>query len=297
MSNAALGITLALGFVVLMAGFVLLGVLYRRLDRIRKHMTLAYPRGMMRLAALHQRKMLRQHAYDGFFPPEDVDLRALSHQKVADTPHNPQTGKERELIANLADGSELALLNAKCIVSLRRENPPEVAKHLFHRIWQEHADDLATELDSRWLISSALTFLDHGRNENQRRAGLAAFVATGFMKLYETEHMRYGHPKNAPSKTYPTNEPVFLGLDMFKINGGDLDKNVLFRLYEAAQSDAVIAPLMVELLNRINASDETVFHRFRLIRERQAERKARRAPKKAAMAAEKSRPSPDQDKP
>lgn len=263
------GAALLIASGILFAGFVILGLLFLRLRNLRKRANLVYPRGFAQLTKQNKKKQTKQLAHKGYFPPEDIDLAGLAGVVVQQDPSSGSSNKERDLIREFSGFSQLALLNAKCIVSLRRNNPPDVALNLFIRIWTEQAEALTAELPARWLISSALTFHDFGRTEAQRQAGLAIFLTTGLMKLYETEHLAYGHtPSLVPSMRNRVFTNIFLDIKPYKISNGDLDQNVMVRLHDIALADPVTYPLILEILNRINASDRTIFHRFRLIRNR-----------------------------
>lgn len=256
---------------ILLVGFVILGLMFLRLRNLRNRANLVYPRGFAQLSKVNKKRQTNQLAHKGYFPPEDVDLAALAQSPAQNDIPEGVSNKERDLIKEFTAYSGLALLNAKCIVSLRRNKPPDAALNLFFRIWTEQAEVLAAELPARWLISSALTFHDFGRTEAQRQAGLAIFLTTGFMKLYESEHLAYGHTSSlVPSMRNRVFSNIFLDLKPYKIANGDLDQNIMVRLHDIALADPVTYPLILELLNRINASDKTLFHRFRLTRERWA---------------------------
>jgi hypothetical protein len=207
-------------------------------------------------------------------PPLDVDLAALRAETVPLTePDLPPRRshymrKLLQLRHELAGKSELAALNADLIVHLRRTSYPDHAPALFLRIWREEAAALMAELPSRWLISSIITFADHGETEAQRRIGQSLNILFSLMKLYEFERLFSGTPSDQPfAGTPPRGSPLPMGMQRFGMTGGGLDRNLLAPIWQDAQADRVAGPLACHLLDRLNADPRTLFRRIRLMRD------------------------------
>lgn len=213
------------------------------------------------------------HGRDESLPPLDIDLAALRAETVPQLEPNlpPRRShymrKLLQLRKELAGKSELAALNADLIVHLRRESYPDHAPALFHRIWREEAPALIAELPGRWLISSIITFADHGETEAQRRIGQSLNILFSMMKLYEFERLHSGTASDRPfTGTPPKGSPLPMGMQRFGMAGGGLDKNLLAPIWHEAQQDPVAGPLACHLLNRLNADPRTLFRRIRLMR-------------------------------
>lgn len=221
-------------------------------------------------------------------PPLDVDLVALRSTKVPEgdvlpRPASAHAVKWHEIRTELAGFSELAALNGLLIAHLRKRRFPRHAPRLFRRIWQEEADHLLAELPPRWLISSVITFGDHGWNEGQRRVGLAMNVLFSLMKLYEFERLYSGQP---PDRAHPVRRTpgTALPLDMpgFSLLSGGLDINLLAQIWDMALDEPMAGRIACHLLQMLNDDPRTLFRRIGLMRE---DLRNRRAAKSAGTRA------------
>ena len=206
-------------------------------------------------------------------PPLDVDLDALMATPIpADEPE--PTGriskhgmKLHKLRAELAGKPELAALNAILIAHLRKKSAVPHAPALFHRIWREKGADLMLELPGRWLISSVITFADHGETEAQRRIGQSLNVLFSVMKLYEAERLMSGADPRIAAPLKPVGKARLpLGMPSFALIGGGLDINLLAPLWKEAQSEPVAGPLACHLLSLLNNDPGNLFRRIALLR-------------------------------
>ncbi|MEZ5798453.1 MAG: hypothetical protein R3D63_13825 [Paracoccaceae bacterium] len=223
-------------------------------------------------------------------PPLDVDLRALAQARVAEpaTPGKGASGhavKQHEIRKSMVGQSELAALNALLIAHLRKKRFPRHAPRLFRRLWTEEADTLLAELPPRWLISSVITFGDHGWNEGQRRVGLAMNVLFSLMKLYEFERLFSGLP---PDRAHPVRraQREALPLDMpgFSLLSGGLDINLLAQVWDMARQDPLAGRIACHLLQMLNDDPRSLFRRLGLMREDLIRRREAKAAKAAGAA-------------
>lgn len=220
-------------------------------------------------------------------PPLEVDLKALLAERVAaeegfPRPASGNATKRHEIRGELAGFSELAALNALLIAHLRKKRFPRHAPRLFRRIWQEEAQALLAELPPRWLISSVITFGDHGWNEGQRRVGLAMNMLFSLMKLYEFERLYTGLP---PERAHPIRRSPSTALPMdmpsFSLLSGGLDINLLAQIWDMACNEPVAGRIACHLLTMLNDDPRTLFRRIGLMRE---DLRARREAKAARGA-------------
>jgi hypothetical protein len=221
-------------------------------------------------------------------PPMEVDLKALLAVRVPEgellsRPASAHAIKRHEIRTELAGCTELAALNALLISHLRKKRFPRHTPRLFRRLWQEEADALLAELPPRWLISSVITFGDHGWNEGQRRVGLAMNILFSLMKLYEFERLYTGLPADRahPVRRTP-NAALPLDMPGFSLLQGGLDINLLAQIWDMALAEPIAGRIACHLLQMLNDDPRSLFRRIGLMRE---DLRSRREAK-AARAAE-----------
>ncbi len=244
-----------------------------------------YPGGFEQVVALWQRRRRPlDYARGEALPGLGVDLAALAVAVVAEPAALPAKAsgyatKRFELARIFVGKSELALLNALLISNLRKAKWPGHAPTLFRRLWAEQSGVLLAELDTRWLISSIITFSDHGMTEAERRTGQAFSLLFSLMKLYEYERLFSGLP---PEKAFSAAKRRVAALPMrmepFSIAHGGLDVNLLAPIWEEATRAPLIAPLARHLLQALDRDPGTLFRR---IKKMKAERLATKALKRA----------------
>lgn len=237
-----------------------------------------------------RRRPLHSNPGEGL-PPLDVDLKALLDQRVAEEapPPRPATAfalKRHEIRSEFVGSTELAALNALLISHLRKTGAPRYAGALFRRIWAEEADALLAELPPRWLISSAITFGDHGNNELQRRIGLSMNMLFSLMKLYEYERLYSGRaPTEAFGMRSTGGKPLPLNMPRFSLLGGGLDVNLLAQVWQMALNEPIAGRLACHLLQLLNDDPGNLFRRIDLMRDAVELRRSTRVERTAATAA------------
>ena len=120
-------------------------------------------------------------------------------------------------------------------------------------------------LPGRWLISTVITFGDHGETEAQRRIGLGMNVLFSLMKLYEYERFHSGSAADEPFPLQPTRgKRLPVGMPNFALLGGGLD--ILAQLWREAEAELVAGPIACHLLDLLNADPGNLFRRIGLMR-------------------------------
>ena len=238
------------------------------------------------IATWNIRRRALTFAPDESLPPLDVDLKSLLAARVPMDEAAPRSAsgnatKTQETRRDMAGFSELAALNALLIAHLRKKRFPRHTPRLFRRIWQEEGEALMDELPPRWLISSVITFGDHGWNEGQRRVGLSMNVLFSLMKLYEFERLYTGltpdrpHPiRRNPSATLPMDMPSF------SLLSGGLDINLLAQIWDMARNEPLAGRIACHLLQQLNDDPRSLFRRIGLMREDLRARRASKAAKR-----------------
>lgn len=219
-----------------------------------------------------RRRRLKLAARD-WFPAADLDLAPLLAARIPDTipplegPQTLHAKKLHQMRVELAGKPELAAVNAILIAHLRKQRYPAHTPALFRRIWAEAGPQLMPDLPGRWLISSAITFGDHGETEAQRRVGLSINVLFSLMKLYEFERLHSGVDAATP---FPLRRirARRLPLDMphFNLGDGGLDINLLAQIWNEARRAPVVGPLACHLLQRLNQDPRGLFRRVGMMR-------------------------------
>lgn len=202
-------------------------------------------------------------------PELDCDLEALKSILVEADDHRPNVKRrsiegQLELLRFEFKGQPaLCFLNALTISYLRRNTAHNAkASTLFLRIWREHAEFMAKELSTRWIISSLQTFADYGESEHQRRAGTGGYIYGSFIRATEVEH---GLSGSKPDDVYPTNQPRIgdrLGrIGGYKVGGTDMLLNLNAIMTDIAARDRTAGAALFELLRRVRDGD-TLFSRM-----------------------------------
>lgn len=234
--------------------------------------TETYPGAPEELIALWQkrRRPMEFHGAEAI-APLDVDLVELALRTVpvpAEPPIDASSHarKEYDLRKELAGNNELTLLNSLLIAHLRRHRFPAHAPALFHRIWREQGGYLIKHLSTRWLISSAITFGDHGEDADQRCLGYELSMLFSMIKLYEFERLFSGCAPNEGFGLRRSKASLPLELPGFSLKSGGLDVNLLAPIWRRAQDVPVLGPLACELLDRLNRDPGTLFRRLSIMK-------------------------------
>lgn len=213
-------------------------------------------------------------------PPGDCDFAPLRATPVA-APTAPEArpsafARKRQALAEELQGQpELALLHALLIACLRKRDWPDQAPALFRRLWSEEAATLTAVLPTRWLISAAITFADHGATEGERSLGQSLKVLFSLLKLTEFERLYSGFEPAQPFRLgRRVKVPLPMGIEPFALRDGGLDINLLAPLVQQARDEPVLGPLALLLLDRLNADPGTLFRRLGLMRETLLARKS-----------------------
>jgi hypothetical protein len=225
-----------------------------------------------------RRAPLRARPGEPGLPAADADLAALREAAVPPAPPPPApparpasslARKRHALAREFAGQSELALLNALVISCLRRRAWPDAAPVLFRRIWAEQGEALIASLSSRWLVSSVITFADHGTSESERYLGQSLRMLFKLVKLYEFERLYSGRRPEEPFRLRDkVQSPLPMDINPFSLREGGLDINLLAPLWRRALGEPVMGPLACALLDRLNADPGTVLRRLALMRDR-----------------------------
>lgn len=214
-------------------------------------------------------------------PAADCDLEVLARQLVTDAADTAQMPEKRSfamrkralLRAEFLGQPELWAVHAMCISILRRRSPPPQAQQLFLRIWAEQGSSLAAELPVRWLISAATTFGDHGSTINQRLGGQGLSMLFDLIKLHDSERRQSGRRNSdgfPRTRGGPKPDGLAFEMEPYSLPSGDLDMNMLARLWRLAEDDPVLQPLGVRMLRMVMTDKRSIFARIQRYKDRSA---------------------------
>lgn len=230
-----------------------------------------YPGGFDRLLG---QAYLRQRPFDDpldALPPAEVDLDALAETTIGDThfysgdmQRYDALRKYQSILGEFRGQSELFAVHAMSIAMLRRSDPPDLAKEMFHRIWREKGRFMARNLSVRWMISAAATFADHGETAAQCTGGMGLYMLFDMIKLHDSER-RLSTRRNSRAfennKDRPFRDSLAFDMDPYSLTHGDLDRNMLARLWGLCEEDETLRPLGLRMLEMVMTDNRSIFAR------------------------------------
>ncbi len=188
----------------------------------------------------------------------------LAQQRISATGRGPARGRQDDLEAHVEGlrpqfegASELCLHHARLCVKARRGLDPAATIEEFRYLWRTRADHLATSLDSRWLIAAADTFADYG-TPPQRAMGCMISGFFNAFKLTESEWLALGGRPAADALTVaadPEPTPLWDGMESFRIQRGDMLRNLLERMERICADDPALGRIQRTLLERARAAN------------------------------------------
>jgi hypothetical protein len=158
--------------------------------------------------------------------------------------------------------------HAALVVRIRRKIDLESTLGAFFALWASDAEQLASNLSSRWLVSACDTFADYG-TPFQRAAALMLSATINTLKLAETERLLMSDASLDLEKTErlirtqagQTHVPLWDGMTAYSIEAGDMPRNLLSRMRSVLSGDPALSAIGAALIERALQGD-TVFGRL-----------------------------------
>lgn len=234
-------------------------------------MTLTYPGAPASLIALWDKRRGPMAFGPGEAWPEDLAglLVTLVPDPLPPLPAGAgaHATKQHEIAGEFAGKPALFAVHGLIVAHLRKRRAPKGTASLFRRMWTEQSGVLIEGLPTRWLISAAITFGEHGETEGERTLGRELSVLFSLMKLYEFERLFSGHlPDQAFAPSARRKAPLPMGMQPFSLVSGGLDVNLLAPIWARAEGEPVLGPLALALLDRLNGEPGTLFRRLAAMR-------------------------------
>jgi len=205
-----------------------------------------------------------------YLPSADCDFDILQGETISapagdlDMPlANTIACRDYEYRTEFTGQSQLLYIHAMLIANLRRNGAaPEVAD-LFHRLWAEKGAFLAENLPMRWRISAATTFADWGVTMDQRSLGMGLSILFDMIKFTESERRFLGREGDETLVRSEKTDDIDIAFDMqpYSFHNGDLDRNMLARLWDLAEGERVMFPLAKAMLCALMTDQRTIFAR------------------------------------
>jgi len=168
--------------------------------------------------------------------------------------------------------SELSLTHAKIIVLIRREFETMNNFKIFNDLWNQESKFLLKNLNLRWLIAAADTFIDHSSNDVTKSLSMACVCLFNSVKLQESEHFvtkaNVSCFDKEVMKRLDQSEriPLFDGTEVFKYKTGDFLRNMRWRIEKLSKID-LAGEILLEIFERFQEID-TAYKRARDIHTR-----------------------------
>ena len=206
------------------------------------------------------------------FIRSEVNYEQLKSQTI-DTENSEYTfGSKSKIKDHLIDlrnefngKSELEYYHAELNVFLRREINTKESFEKFSSLWKHEHVFLVKNLNTRWLISAADSFIDHDDNPLSRSYAFSAVCLVNTCKLCETEHFAnqtgdISFDKIKLLELKKARVELFDGVSAFAIGTDDTIRNMRWRL-NSIKNTLPSYHILVEVFNRIN-NHETVYSRM-----------------------------------
>lgn len=225
-----------------------------------------------RLAIVARSRFPQQDDAENILPELDFDIDAAFREVIPESseePESEETGRRsfrahgRHLYHRLQGHRHLEYYNSLSISYLRRNTPFTAdAKAIFFRIWDEKGEELCNELTTRWIISTLMTFADHGRGERERMCGALGYTYGAMLVASETERTYWTGPAPSIDRAVPDRDSFGVnGCYPFQLGESDHLINLNSFVYRYALDSGISGLLLERLITRMRYSD-TYFSRF-----------------------------------
>jgi len=172
----------------------------------------------------------------------------------------------KALRSEFSDQPELLYYHAKLIVLIRREANLKKNLSLFEQLWEDEIDFLLKNLNTRWMVSAADTFVDYSDDPLAKTIAMNVITFVNTIKLVETERYLQANELNEDNtnrleslQTSRVSLPD--GLSCFAVGTDDTLRNMRWRLEKVSQLHP-LGSMLMEVFNRAQ-NYESVYKRFK----------------------------------
>lgn len=204
-------------------------------------------------------------AWPGYFgdapnalPAPDTDLAPFLRDIIPGLAEAPWTGRAavlsdhfRRIEPEFRTRPRIAHLMACVITCLRRDPANAVACALFGRMTAETGPQIASALNSRWLVSVCDTIIDTSNDDTDRALALAGTMFVAALKIAETELRLYRPARPWPPKTRLRHGgEIYDGVQTLWTEGAGDVENLFTRIERGLRVASPAAPFVRELVDR-----------------------------------------------
>lgn len=203
-------------------------------------------------------------------PPASIDLSVFQNSIVKLEKKNTWSGREKSILDHFrslepefSGQPRLNHLLACIIVVLRRDPQNKLGLELFFKIVTDYGFDLATNLNIRWLSSVCDTFVDVGRDNEERAIAALGSSISAIVKLSETERRIY-YPRIPwpPRLKFTRGGHMYEGVIGFSPEKGDMIDNLISRLNRVLDESKPASVFSQEIVSRLSEKHSSI-SRFR----------------------------------
>ncbi|WP_282029644.1 sulfotransferase family 2 domain-containing protein [Paracoccus marcusii] len=171
-------------------------------------------------------------------PTANADLSIFQNSIIEREKKNTWPGREKSILDHFrslepefSGQTRLNHLLACIIVVLRRDPHNKLGLELFFKIVTDYGSELATSLNIRWLSSVCDTFVDVGRDSEERAVAALGSSISAIVKISETERRIY-YPRIPwpPRLKFTRGGHMYEGVIGFSPEKGDMIDNLINRL-------------------------------------------------------------------
>lgn len=206
------------------------------------------------------------------FVCKNVDFKELKNKKIENVDFSYTHGSKTKIADHLQDlknefsgKSELEYYHAELNVLLRRGFQTEKTFIKLNDLWEKEWRFLCKNLNTRWLISAADSFIDHDKNQISKSYAFSAVCLVNTCKIYETERFltdtkKVEYKEDFIAKLKKERIGLFDGTSAFTIGTCDTLRNMRWRL-DSLNGDLPSLKILREIFARVN-DYETAYHRL-----------------------------------
>ncbi len=209
-----------------------------------------------------------------------VNIAELKSNIIEGEEVNYTYGSSKDISQHIADlrdefigKSELLYYHAQLIVYIRREYKVKENYSAFETLWAEEQDFLLANLNTRWIVSAADTFIDYADSSLVKALAMNVVTLVNTIKINETERYLQNQQtaqddieKLVTLKTVRV--PLFDGISAFAVGTDDSLRNMRWRLEEVAKLHP-LGGMLLEVFDRVQNYDSV----YKRLKERHTRKK------------------------
>lgn len=217
----------------------------------------------------HKRRM----GAKGVIDEQELDFTAMKQQVIDEGEvsytHGSATSVEEHFVnlrKEFHGKTELEYYHAKLNVLIRREYKINETFDSLRSLWEDECEFLLENLNTRWLISSVDSFVDHSEDSVERALLMNASCLVNTVKLCETERYLLDDDSREyiearKCRLQEERLPLYDGTSGFAIGTDDTLRNMRWRLDDLCKG-SLAGRIVIEVFDRLQ-QHKTIYQRFK----------------------------------